>query len=520
MQSAPNHAGVDYADVQGMVRYGYAQMTEAVYLLLNVRNADAARTWLAQAPVTTALERSPVPSTALQVAFTRQGLEALEIPDEVVQGFSAEFFAGMAGDANRSRRLGDIGSNSPASWDWGAPGRVPHLAVMLFAEPGMLDGWMQSVRGMWFEEGFNEIGRLNTSDLGGREHFGFIDGISQPQLDWNGARKVTVNGNQIDYGNLVCLGEFLLGYPNEYDRYTDRPLLDPSETASEELPDADDQPGKKDLGKNGTYVVIRQLRQDVRAFWQFVDEATRSLRASGYGLAEAMLGRSIEDGAPLVPLSKTPIAGVGTAGSQSKREQDMRLNQFNYAADPGGTGCPFGAHIRRGNPRTADLPGSPSGLFLQLEHVLGFGNTNPHEDLAASVRFHRVLRRGREYGPGLSPAEAMQPAPSGDPERGLHFVGLNANIERQFEFVQNAWMAGTKFDGLTEESDPLLGSREPLNEIAPGVNPLTNSFTMPQAGKVRKRIQEMPQFVTMRGGAYFFMPGIRALRYLCRQKGA
>jgi deferrochelatase/peroxidase EfeB len=233
-----------------------------------------------------------------------------------------------------------------------------------------------------------------------------------------------------------------------------------------------------------------------------------------------MLGRSIEDGAPLVPLSKTPIAGVGTAGSQSKREQDMRLNQFNYTADPGGTGCPFGAHIRRGNPRTADLPGSPSGLFSQLEHVLGFGNTNPHEDLAASVRFHRVLRRGREYGPGLSPAEAMQPAPPGDPERGLHFVGLNANIERQFEFVENAWMAGTKFDGLTEESDPLLGNREPLNEIAPGVNPLTNSFTMPQAGKVRKRIQEMPQFVTMRGGAYFFMPGIRALRYLCRQKGA
>src|ERR1700749_402163 len=107
MQSA-----VDFADVQGMVRYGFAQRTEAVYLLLNVKDADAARTWLAQAPVTTALERSPAPSTALQVAFTRQGLEALEIPEEVIQGFSAEFYAGMAGDANRSRRLGDVGMNS------------------------------------------------------------------------------------------------------------------------------------------------------------------------------------------------------------------------------------------------------------------------------------------------------------------------------------------------------------------------------------------------------------------------
>jgi Dyp-type peroxidase family len=510
MQSA-----VDMTDVQGIVRYGYAQMTEAVFLLLNIRDADAARTWLAQAPVTTALERSPIPSTALQVAFTRQGLEALAIPAHVIAGFSAEFLSGMAGDANRSRRLGDIGTNAPAAWQWGAQGRVPHMVAMFLAEPGMLDRWMQSACATWFSQGFNEIGRLTTSDLGGREHFGFIDGISQPVPDWNRTRTVTVNGSQLDYGNVACLGEFLLGYPNEYDRYTDRPLLDAREAASEELPDAEDQPGKKDLGKNGTYVVIRQLRQDVRAFWQFVDEATRSLHETGYGVAEALVGRALEDGAPLAPLSKKPIAGVGTVGSPSKRDQDIRLNQFNYAADAGGTHCPFGAHIRRGNPRTADLPGNPSGLISQLIHQLGFGTTNLRDDLTVSVRFHRILRRGREYGPGLSPGEAMQPAPPGDPERGLHFVAINANIERQFEFVQNAWIAGTKFDGLTEESDPLLGNRAPI-----AGDPFTNGFSMPQAGKVRRRILEMPQFISMRGGAYFFLPGIRALRYLCKAKGA
>jgi Dyp-type peroxidase family len=509
------HTAVDYTDVQGMVRYGFAQMTEAVFLLLNVRNAEAARTWLAQAPVTTALERSPVPSTALQVAFSRQGLEALEIPEHVIAGFSAEFLAGMAGDANRSRRLGDVGENAPAAWEWGAPGRIPHLVVMLFAEPGKLDAWMQSIRGAWFEQGFNQIGRLATSNLAGREHFGFIDGISQPQLDWNRTRTVTVNGNQLVYGNLVCLGEFLLGYPNEYNRYTDRPLLDAQEAASEDLPDAEDQPGKKDLGRNGSYLVVRQLRQDVRAFWQYVDEATRSTRETGFGVAEAMVGRELEDGSPLAPMSAAAIAGVGTAGSAAKREQDVRLNQFNYTADPDGMHCPFGAHIRRGNPRTADLPGDPSNVFSKLAHLLGFGLTSLHEDLAAAVRFHRILRRGREYGPGLSPGEAMQPAPPGDPERGLHFVALNANIERQFEFVQNAWMAGTKFDGLTEESDPLLGNREPVEGC-----PFTDGFSMPQAGKVRKRILKMPQFIAMRGGAYFFLPGIRALRYLCKEKGA
>jgi Dyp-type peroxidase family len=508
-------SAVDYSDVQGMVRFGFAKMSEAVYLLLQVRNAAAACAWLAQAPVTTAADSHPVPSTALQVAFTRQGLEALRVPPQVLAGFSAEFLAGMAGNDNRSRRLGDTGANSPAGWEWGGPDNEPHVMVMLFAEPGQLESWRHSVTGPLFQGAFDEIGRLGTSDLGGREHFGFIDGISQPQIDWSGARTVTVNGNELSYGNLVCLGEFLLGYANEYSRYTDRPLLDRSEAGSEELPDAEDQPGKKDLGRNGTYAVVRQVRQDVRAFWQYVDEATKSLHEKGNSLAEFMVGRTLDDGAPLVPLSQTSIAGVGATGSEAKRRQDVELNQFDYSSDLDGMKCPIGAHIRRGNPRTPDLPGNPKSILGQLTHVLGFGETSPHEDLAASVRFHRILRRGREYGPGLSPGEAVQPAPPDDPERGLHFIALNANIERQFEFVQNAWMARTKFDGVTEESDPLLGNREPVAGC-----PFTNTFSIPQQGKVRKRLMEIPQFVTVRGGAYFFLPGIRALRYLSKITGA
>lgn len=508
-------AAVDYSDVQGLVRFGFGNMTEAVYLLLQVRNPAAARAWLEQAPVTSAVDQSPVPSKALQVAFTRQGLEALRVPQQVIAGFSAEFLSGMAGDANRSRRLGDTGANAPSTWEWGGEHNMPHLVLMLFAEDGQLDAWQQSLTGPLFQGAFEEIGRLGTSDLGGREHFGFIDGISQPQIDWSGSRTVSVNGNQLAYGNRVCLGEFLLGYPNEYSRYTERPLLDANEAGSEDLPQAEDQPAKKDLGRNGTYVVMRQLRQNVRAFWQYVDEATKSLHESGYDLAEAMLGRRLEDGAPLMPLNQAAISGVGEAGSAAKRAKDARLNQFTFDSDPDGTRCPIGAHIRRGNPRTADLPGHPKGLLAQGLHLLGFGQTNLREDLAASVRFHRILRRGREYGPGLSPGEAMQPAPPGDPERGLHFVALNANIERQFEFIQNAWMARSKFDGLTEESDPLLGNREPVEGC-----PFTNTFSIPQQGKARRRLTEMPQFVTVRGGAYFFMPGIRALRFLSKTGGA
>jgi Dyp-type peroxidase family len=508
-------SAVDYSDVQGLVRFGFAKMTEARFLLLTVSNPVAARAWLGQAPVTTAEAKNPVPSTALQVAFTRIGLERLEVSEHVIAGFSAEFISGMAGDENRSRRLGDTGANAPASWKWGSGGTAPHLVVMLFAEPDQLEIWQNAVTGELFQEAFNEIGHLDTSNLAGREHFGFIDGISQPQPDWNQTRNVSVNGNQLTYGNVVCLGEFLLGYPNEYNRYTDRPVLDGSEPASEELPGAEDQPGKKDLGRNGTYVVIRQLEQDVRAFWQYVGHQDRSRHETGHGFAEAMVGRTLAEGLPLLPLSKASIEGVGENGSKAQREQQIRQNQFTFTSDQDGASCPLGAHIRRGNPRTADLPENPAGILSQLIHMLGFGGTNLHEDLISSVRFHRILRRGREYGPGLSPAEAVQPAPSGDPERGLHFVALNANIERQFEFVQNAWMARTKFDGLTEESDPLLGNREPV----PGC-PFTNSFSIPQKGKVRKRLLEMPQFIHVRGGAYFFMPGIRALKYLSKAGGA
>jgi deferrochelatase/peroxidase EfeB len=96
----------------------------------------------------------------------------------------------------------------------------------------------------------------------------------------------------------------------------------------------------------------------------------------------------------------------------------------------------------------------------------------------------------------------------------LHFICLNANISRQFEFVQNAWIMGPKFDSVTEESDPLLGNREPL----PGCS-VTNTFSLPQETGVRRRITGMPQFVTVRGGAYFFLPGIHALRYLASLGG-
>jgi len=499
-----NVSPVDYSDVQGLVRFGHARMTDACYFLVNIKQTAAARQWLATAPVTTAVTLNPPPKTALQVAFTRQGLEALRVPQSVVAGFSPEFIAGMASDENRSRRLGDVATNSPANWRWGNGDRVPHVVVMLFAEAGLLESWKTSIKGQSWRAAFEEIECLSTSDMEGREPFGFIDGISQPEIDWDQTRKIPINGYERKYSNQVSLGEFLLGYRNEYGKYTDRPLVDPQDPAGFDLPLAEDQPGKKDLGRNGTYLVVRQLAQDVRGFWQFLDRTTNSQPEERYKLGSLMVGRAFADGSPLVPVSREAIPGITD-------QHNGIQNQFTYDLDIDGTRCPYGAHIRRANPRNPDIPGDPQGLISTLIRILGFGNRNVRDDLIASTRFHRILRRGREYGRKLTPEDALQPAPPQDVETGLHFLAINSNIQRQFEFIQAAWLMRTKFDGMTEESDPLLGNRTPVIGC-----PFTNTFSVPQSGGIRKRIMGLPQFISVRGGAYFFLPGLSALRYLGR----
>jgi deferrochelatase/peroxidase EfeB len=496
---------VDFGDVQGLVRFGYVHMTEACYFLVKVKDACSVRAWLASAPVTSATKLEPPPETALQIAFTREGLEALSVPLNVISGFSAEFIAGMAADENRSRRLGDVEANSPSSWSWGTTENVPHAVVMLFAGPGLLDSWKHAIKGQFWSDGFEEIACLPTSNMDGREPFGFIDGIGQPHVDWDQTRRVPINGNDREYSNIVCLGEFLLGYKNEYGRYTDRPLLDPQDHAASDLPFAENNGGKKDLGRNGTYLVMRQLAQEVRRFWQFLDKAANSNQDERYRLGGLMVGRAFTDGSPLVPLSQKAIAGITDEGGE------LAPNLFTYDLDVKGSHCPYGAHIRRANPRNADIPGDPRGLIASFIRILGFGSKSVRNDLIASTRFHRIIRRGREYGPNLTPEEALQPASPNEPERGLQFFAINANIQRQFEFVQNAWLMRTKFDGLTEESDPLVGNRTPVRGC-----PFTNAFTIPRNSGVRQRIMDLPQFVTVRGGAYFFLPGIRALRYLSR----
>jgi deferrochelatase/peroxidase EfeB len=480
------HLPPDAADVQGLVHSGYAKLTEASFLLLRIADPAAARAWLRAAPITSAADLARQVPTALHVAFSAGGLRALGLAEPILAGFSAEFLSGMAGAAERSRRLGDVGPNAPAHWDWGGD-RPPDMLLALYAEPGALAGLRQAIASPAFAAGFAPIAELPTSDMGGHEPFGFADGISQPRFDFAGRRRPGTDAD-LEYGNLLTAGELLLGHGNEYGRITDRPLVDAAAPGASLLPPAPDHPGQHDFGRNGTYLVFRQLAQDVRGFWRFA-----AAQGDATAVAEAMVGRHLS-GAKLLPASDRPIRGVGPAAD------DIARNNFIYDADPEARLCPFGAHVRRANPRTGDMPGGRQGLVAQAIRLLGFaGGGDLRDDVIASSRFHRILRRGREYGTRLTPQQAMG-ADAPDPQCGLHFICLNANIARQFEFIQNAWLVSAKFNGLTNEADPLLGNRLDF----PAGHP-TDNFA---------RLSEVPRFITTRGGAYFFLPGLRTLRFL------
>ncbi|HYT26006.1 MAG TPA: peroxidase, partial [Actinomycetota bacterium] len=284
----------------------------------------------------------------------------------------------------------------------------------------------------------------------------------------------------------VRAGEIVLGYPNEYALYTDRPLLPAAEDPGGLLPRDAGGSGDADLGRNGSYLVVRQLAQDVRGFRRFLERATT--RADGGSderdrewLAAKMVGRW-PGGAPLVLSPDRDDPALADA------------NDFAYAAsDPDGLRCPLGAHVRRAHPRDSLDPGPGSQKSIDVD------------------KRHRILRRGREYGPPLppdAPLDGPGTAPGADEERGLHFMCLNANIARQFEFIQHTWVNNPKFDGLYDDPDPVVAASAALG----------GSFTVP-ARPVRRRVTGVPAFVTVRGGGYFFLPGIRAIRYLASLGG-
>jgi Dyp-type peroxidase family len=448
-------------DIQGLLASGYGHLHHARFVLLRIDDAAPAAAWLSRVAgeVTTSQGRSE--GSAVNVAIAPSGLAELGVPPAFA-GFSDRFLDGMTAP-HRSRALGDVSENAPEHWGWGGPKspRVDILLLLYAATGRELQALEQRLVGTPEPDGLSAVGALETrwSD---REHFGFRDGIAQPFVD--GMR----DGSPDD---RIAPGEFILGHRNQYGDFTGRPLIERRADPAGLLP-VDEDTGRADLGRNGSYVVLRTLSQDVRAFWQFVMQASNGNgagRAAGTRLAAQLVGRW-PDGEPLALAPDSPDDASGA------------VDAFRYFdIDPHGLRCPLGAHIRRTHPRdTLDPePGSERSVGLDKQH--------------------RLLRRGRTYGEPVTAAAALQGSEA-DGERGLHFMCLCGNIARQFEFIQHTWVNSPKFNGLYQDADPLIG-------------PAGRTFTV-QAQPVRRKVTGMPSFVTVRGGGYFFLPGITALHYL------
>jgi len=460
MAAADLSLSLDRDDIQGLLASGYGHLPAARFVLLAIDDVALAGGWLGAVAdeLTSAAGRAD--ATAVNLALAPSGLAKLGV-DPALGRFSDRFLDGMTAP-HRSRALGDVDGDAPERWEWGGPAGPPvDLLLLLYAEDEQsLDAL--DARLTAGGNGLDVVKRLDTlwSD---REHFGFRDGIAQPMVQ--GLREGPPD-------DTIKAGEFVLGYPNEYGLLTGRPLLNRAADPDGALPE-DPASGDADLGRNGSYLVLRQLSQDVPAFWRFLDAATRDAGGASDPDARLRLGARVvgrwPDGEPLVLAPERP------------REPANPANEFRYHhLDPDGLRCPIGAHIRRAHPRDMldPSPGSEASIAVDKRH--------------------RLLRRGRGYGPPMTVDAALNGA---DIEpRGLHFICLCANIARQFEFVQHTWLNNPKFKGLYDDPDPLLG-------------PAGRSLTV-QARPLRERVAGLPSFVATRGGGYFFLPGVRAVRYL------
>jgi len=463
---------LERADVQGLLLFAYKQHPRSRFYLLGFDGGQP-REWLRRVLTDVSSgEEEKAGQYRLNLAFSARGLLALGLDEDDLGTFQREFVQGMA-HPERSLVLGDRYSDDPADWHWGGPKHPVDAVLMLYArnDEELLE------RALEVEKLFEKFGIAQRSEdvalpEDGREHFGFADGVAQPFIRGSGRKRQP--------GDVkIATGELVLGYPNAYGMITSVPSAK-RRRGTREHPSASAGSERVSFGYNGSYLVLRKLRQDVSAFWQYCwDSALAEQAPSVAERAKLIAARFVGRWPNGVPLVESPDAESPPAAG---------LNDFNYRErDPDGLKCPFGAHIRRANPRDMFGDDAKAGLH--------------------DANLHRIVRRGRAYGPKLA---GSMPLKDDGVERGLCFVALNANLRRQFEFIQQTWLNSCKFAGLSAERDPLVGKQA----FDFDDQPVPRIFSV-QGRPVRQRYEGLPKLVRVRGGEYLFMPGMRALNFLC-----
>lgn len=435
---------VDLDDVQAIILRGYRygeDLPHLRFLFVSLGDDGSAKAFVRslQGSITSCASWDGDPShraPVINLTLTPSGLRKL---GDDTKGFPADFVNGVM---TRSILLGDVGRSAPEHWEAGyRADDLDAVVVLQAASLAQVQTARQTVQDalasapaarLVFEEEANHF----PSDVSqASEHFGFKDGIGQPDVEGSGLVGYPGEGTPEHDPRWVPLatGSFLLGYVDEFgNNHYDDPRF-----------------------RNGSYIVLRKLEQRVVEFREFT---ARMAGPDGDATFEAarLVGRW-QSGAPLdlVPESDDPALG----------SDPWRNNDFRYDQDAAGLRCPHGAHMRRANPRA-----DPTGPTLQ------------------QIREHRIIRHGIPYGPWLP-----DNAPDDGQSRGIFFLVTNASIVDQFEYVQQNWMEGTlSSTALSTEidKDPLVGSNDGQHSkfVANGVAGPTVGWGLPRFVEVRGSI--------------------------------
>jgi Dyp-type peroxidase family len=494
-KSPPVQAGVPHrvrTDVQAGILNPLERNTHGALLFFAFDSGAAMARFLDRLALSRDADPAPDDGIYRSAAFTLEGLRQAGLGEAELEWFPLEFREGMEA---RASMLGDFWHNHPrrwrlpASWAPAAPGQDPrrielasvHLVVQLRVNSSAditlaltsaehpLRGEIAALSGVAgavllaaepmsraYEPAPNLAGVEQV-----REHFGFVDGMSNPGF-------AAADEGEV-YDNRIPLGEVLLGHANQADP----------------MPAATWTPAQRAVLHNGSFLVVRKLRQDTSALHNAIRLALDGPLA-GKGLdREAVLAKMMgrrRDGLPL--------AGGGvTAGPPYS-------NDFDYAGDAQGRRCPFHAHVRRANPRPLndiDLPVPEGG------------------------RFPRLMRRGMSY------SEAPTPA-TGEGERGLMFMAYSASIAEQFEVVQR-WLAGgnsaggNSAGGFSGQGDPFVGVAQPGQRRHFRFEHADQACAMPLDGDPTPLAPVRP-FVQLEWGAYLFVPSLSAVAEMSARAAA
>lgn len=483
---------LEATEIPTLVFGGLSRQRFGASLMLQLSGAEAAnKAWLR------GIERGLTYGDALNseeamlVAFSATGLLKLGLHGSDLTTFPVAFQQGSAARW-RARAVGDVADNDPDKWWWGGPDLPIDAVLLIYAKTSKaLSDAIDDQKQKFATAGILVAHEVALKELPpnvlppynkfAKEPFGFADGVSQPIIEGTPRALSSKNTHQV-----VKPGEFVFGYPDNLGYMPPSPAVADQRDPHDMLPALGWDPSRQrpdfsdpapttshDLGRNGTFLVVRQLEQNKAAFEDFKRAAAKRIAADPRAPAlpppklEEWIGAKIvgrwENGQSLV---RHPH------GPPKDGEAD---NDFRYGVeDPTGVRCPLGAHIRRANPRESFDPGSEAQLSI----------TNRH----------RILRVGRSY--------AGQEGKSDNP--GLLFMALNADIERQFEFVQQTWLSAPSFHGLQNEVDPMIGRRSVSRDM---------TIPTPSGALCLKGLKD---FVRVRGSGYFFLPGRTAIRFLAR----